>query len=167
VRQVGLSNPTLDDLVRAQAVHPIAAIQVEWSMWHPIDPALRAHCETTGVGIVAWSPLGRGFLTGALAEVGHHDFRRHVERLRGANLAANNARYAPVADLARTLAMTPAQLALAWLLHQSPAVVPIPGSRTPAHIAENAAAARFALDPTTLAVIDAALAGFTPVGAVS
>ena len=167
VRHLGLSNPTLDHLVRAQTVHRIAAVQVEWSMWHPLEPGLLAHCERTEVGIVAWSPVGRGFLTGTLTAVDEGDFRAHVERLTGPNLAANNARFAPVRLLASELGLTPVQLALAWLLHQSPAVVPIPGSRTPAHIAENASAARVVLDAPTLARIDAALAAFVPAGAVS
>ncbi len=167
VRHLGLSNPTVEHLVRAQTVAPIAAVQVEWSMWHPIDPALLAHCEATGVGVVAWSPVGRGFLTGTLAAVGEGDFRTGVERLVGANLAANNERFAPVRALAADLDLTPAQLALAWLLHRSPVVVPIPGSRTPDHIRENAAAALVALDDATRARIDAALAAFVPAGTVS
>ena len=167
VRHLGLSNPTLDDLVRAQAEHRIAAVQVEWSMWHPLEPGLLEHCERTGVGIVAWSPVGRGFLTGALASVDDGDFRTSVERLRGSNLAANNERFAPVRALAAELGLTPAQLALAWLLHRSASVVPIPGSRSPVHIAENAAAATVALDPAAIARIDAALAAFVPAGSVS
>jgi aryl-alcohol dehydrogenase-like predicted oxidoreductase len=167
VRHLGLSNPSLDDLVRAQTVHAIDAVQVEWSMWHPIDAALLAHCERTGVGIVAWSPVGRGFLTGALAVVGERDFRSNVERLNGDNLAANNERFAPVRALAQELGLTPAQLALAWLLHRSEVVVPIPGSRTPAHIRENAAAALVALDADAVARTDAALAAFEPAGRVS
>ena len=167
VRHLGLSNPHVEHLVRAQTVAPIAAVQVEWSMWHPVDPALLAHCEATGVGVVAWSPVGRGFLTGTLATVGEGDFRTGVERLVGANLAANNERFAPVRALAADLGLSSAQLALAWLLHRSPVVVPIPGSRTPDHIRENAAAALVALDDTTRARIDAALAAFVPAGTVS
>jgi aryl-alcohol dehydrogenase-like predicted oxidoreductase len=167
VRHIGLSNPTAEDLRRAQTEHPIAAVQVQWSMWRSIDPALLARCDATGVGIVAWSPLGRGFLTGALTEVGEHDYRRHVERLTDANLATNNERFAPVRAIAGELGITPAQLALAWLLHRHDAVVPIPGSRSPARIAENAAAARVALDAATLARIDAALARFEPLGEIS
>ena len=92
VRHLGLSNPTLDHLVRAQTVHRIAAVQVEWSMWHPLEPGLLAHCERTEVGIVAWSPVGRGFLTGTLTAVDEGDFRAHVERFTGPNLAANGSR---------------------------------------------------------------------------
>ena len=167
VHHIGLSNPTAEDLRRAQTVHPIVAVQAQWSLWRPIEPALLARCRETGVGIVAWAPIGRGFLSGALTEVGEHDYRRHVERLTGPNLAANNDRFAPVRAVACDFGITPAQLALAWLLHQDPAVVPIPGSRTPAHITENAAAARIALDAANLTRIDAALARFVPAGEIS
>lgn len=167
VRHLALSNPRLDDLVRAQTVARIDAVQVEWSMWHPIDPALLAHCEATAVGVVAYSPVGRGFLTGAVAAVGASDFRATIDRFAGPNLAANNDRFAPVRAIAGDLGLSPGQLALAWLLHQSAAVVPIPGSRSPAHIVENAAAARVVLDDAALARVDAALAAFTPAGVVS
>ena len=167
VRHVGLSNPTAEDLRRAQTEHPIAAVQVQWSMWHPIDADLLTRCRETGVGIVAWAPMGRGFLSGTLTEVGEHDYRRQVERFTGPNLRTNNERFAPVRAIATDLELTPAQLALVWLLHQDGAVVPIPGSRSPDRIAENAAAVRIELDAATLARIDAALAAFAPVGDVS
>ena len=167
VRHIGLSNATAEDLRRAQAEHPVAAVQVQWSMWHPIDPDLLTRCGETGVGIVAWAPMGRGFLTGTLTEVGEHDYRRHVERLTGPNLVANNERFAPVRAIANDLGVTPAQLALAWLLHQHEVVVPIPGSRSPDRIAENAAAASIAFDADALARIAAALADFVPAGDVS
>ena len=167
VQHVGISNATAEDLQRAQTVHPVAAVQVQWSMWRPIDPALLARCRETGVGIVAWAPIGRGFLSGTLTQVGEQDYRRNVERLTGTNLATNNERFAPVRSIADNLGVTPAQLALAWLLHQHEAVVPIPGSRSPDRIAENAAAAFVALDDGALARIDAALAAFVPVGDVS
>jgi aryl-alcohol dehydrogenase-like predicted oxidoreductase len=153
---------------RAQAVLPIAAVQVQWSAWHPIDPALLVHCETTGVGVVAYAPVGRGFLTGTLTSLDPDtDFRGTIERFTDANLAANHARFAPVRALAAELGLTPARLALAWLLHRSPIVVPIPGSRTPAHIVENAAAARVVWDAATKARVDAAVAEFVPVGATA
>lgn len=167
VRHLGLSNPSAEDLARAQTVARIDAVQVEWSMWHPIDRALLARCDATGVGVVAWSPLGRGFLTGTLTEVREGDFRAHVERLTGTNLTTNNERYAPIQGLAAEIGVTPAQLALAWLLHQRATVVPIPGSRTPAHIRENAAAADVRLDGVLRARVDAALGAFVPAGEVS
>ncbi|MBG0822591.1 aldo/keto reductase [Planomonospora sp. ID91781] len=164
VRHLGLSNVTAEQLRRAHAVHPIAAVQSEWSMWRPIDAGLLAAARELGVGIVAWSPLGNGFLTGSVRALGEDDFRRHAPRFSAENLAANNDRYAPVRDLAVDLGVTPAQLALAWLLHQDEHVVAIPGSRTPAHIEENVAAAGFTLHADTLSRIDEALAGFEVTG---
>lgn len=167
VRHLALSNPALDHLVRAQSVAPIAAVQVEWSMWHPVDPALLAHCEATGVGVVAYSPVGRGFLTGTIGTLEPGDFRSTIERFTPEHLAVNHDRFTPVRALAADLGLTPSQLALAWLLHRSPNVVPIPGSRTPTHIVENAAAARLTFDAGTWAAVDAAVAAFVPVGRVS
>jgi aryl-alcohol dehydrogenase-like predicted oxidoreductase len=134
-------------------------------MWKPIPPELLAAADELGVGIVAWSPLGEGFLTGTVTNVGDWDFRRNAPRFQGENLALNNDRYASVRRLAEGLAITPGQLALAWLLHQHPAVVPIPGSRTPAHIDENIDAARIDLHPDTLDQVDNLLAGTVPAGA--
>ncbi|MDH6125223.1 aldo/keto reductase [Kitasatospora sp. GP82] len=164
VRQLGLSNVTAEQLRAAYAVHPVAAVQVQWSMWQPVDPALLATARELGVGLVAWSPLGGGFLTGTVQQVAEGDFRRNLERYDEANLRANNDRYAPLRAIAAELGLTPGQLALAWLLNQDEHVVPIPGSRTPAHIVENLAAAEVALSPQTLGRIAAALDGFTPVG---
>ena len=167
VRHLGLSNPDVDQLQRAQGVHPIAAVQVEWSMWHPADPELVARCEATGTGLVAWAPLGRGFLTGGLATVGGRDFRGLVERLSGNHLIENNARYRPVRNLAADLGVTPAQLALVWLLQQSDRVVPIPGSRTPRHIADNAAAAMLAWPADVRARVEEVVRAFDPSGTVT
>jgi len=167
VRHVGISNPTAEDLRRAQTVHAITAVQVQWSMWHPIDPELLDRCRDTGVGIVAWAPMGRGFLTGTLTEVGDQDYRRNVERLASGNLATNHERFAPVRAIAHDLGVTPAQLALAWLVRQHDSVVPIPGSRSPERIAENAAAAFVALDDVALARVDAELARIEPAGEIS
>lgn len=164
MRHLGLSNVTADELRRACVVHPIAAVQVEWSMWRPAEPDLVKAADDLGVGLVAWSPLGSGFLTGTVDRVEDGDFRRNAPRFDSANLAANIDRYRPVRTMAADLGLTPAQLALAWLLHQSDDVVPIPGSRTPDHIVENIAAAHVDLHPDTLATIDAALANFQPAG---
>ncbi|GAA0677926.1 aldo/keto reductase [Kitasatospora atroaurantiaca] len=164
VRQLGLSNVTAAQLRRAHAVHPVAAVQVQWSMWVPVDPELLATARELGVGLVAWSPLGGGFLTGTVQQLGEGDFRRNLERFDEANLKANNDRYAPLRGIAADLGLTPGQLALAWLLHQDEHVVPIPGSRTPAHIADNLAAARVELHPETLERITEALDRFAPVG---
>src|SRR5690606_7587064 len=112
------------------------------------------------VGIVAWSPLGAGFLTGTVSALGDGDFRHNAPRFAPANLKANNDRYAPVRALAAHLGLTPAQLALAWLLHQDDHVVAIPGSRSPEHIVENTDAAHVVLHQDTIAAIDEALARF-------
>ncbi|GAA4132605.1 aldo/keto reductase [Actinomadura keratinilytica] len=164
VRYLGLSNVTAEQLRRAHAVHPVQAVQTEWSMWRPVDPDLSAAARELGVGLVAWSPLGAGFLTGTVEKVGDGDFRRNHPRFDDANLAANNDAYVAVRGIAADLGITPGQLALAWLLHQGDDVVPIPGSRTPAHIDENLQAARIDLHADTLAQVDAVLARFAPAG---
>ncbi|WP_043623923.1 aldo/keto reductase [Nonomuraea candida] len=160
IRHIGLSNVTAAQLRAAHAVHPVTAVQNEWSMWRPVDAGLLAAARELGVGLVAWSPLGNGFLTGTVQALGEDDFRRNAPRFSAENLAGNNDRYAPIRALAGQLGITPAQLALAWLLHQDEHVVTIPGSRTPAHIEENLAAADLTLHPDTLARLDAALATF-------
>lgn len=109
-------------------------------------------------------PLGNGFLTGTVRNLGEGDFRHNAPRFSAENLARNNDRYAPIRDLATHLGITPAQLALAWLLHQDEHVVAIPGSRTPAHIEENLAAADLTLHPDTLARVERALGTFEAEG---
>lgn len=164
VGHIGLSNIKAEHLRRALTVRPIAAVQVEWSMWRPIQPELLDVCRQEGIGIVAWSPLGAGFLTGTVAEVGEADFRNNMPRFATGNLGANLDRYAPVRDIAKKLDISPAQLALGWLLRQYDRVVPIPGSRTPTHIDENLAAADIELPPEALTRIDRILAETTPLG---
>jgi aryl-alcohol dehydrogenase-like predicted oxidoreductase len=165
VRHLGLSNVTAEQLRRAHTVHPVAAVQVEWSMWKPIPTDLLTAADELGVGIVAWSPLGGGFLTGTVRTISAADFRQNAPRFQGDNLVANHDRFAHVRAIAHQLGVTPGQLALAWLLHQHPHVVPIPGSRTPAHIGENIAAATIELTPEILDEIDRALASAGPIGA--
>ncbi|MET9420944.1 aldo/keto reductase [Streptomyces sp. NPDC006540] len=157
VLHLGLSNVTAAQLRAAHAVHPVAAVQTEWSMWRPIDPELLATARELGVGVVPWSPLGSGFLSGAVSDVKEGDFRQNAPRFAAANLKANNDRFAPVRGIAAELSITPAQLALAWLLHQDEHAVPIPGSRTPAHIEENLAAGRVKLPGEVLERLSAIL----------
>ena len=164
VRHLGLSNVTAAQLRAAHAVHPVSAVQVEWSMWRPIDPELRATATELDVGLVAWSPLGAGFVTGSVTAISAGDFRQNAPRFSDQNLAANRDRFAPVRDIATTAGLSPGQLALAWLLAQHPHVVPIPGSRNPAHIRENLDAALVDLSPETIAAVDDALATITPSG---
>jgi aryl-alcohol dehydrogenase-like predicted oxidoreductase len=164
VRHIGLSNVTADQLERAVAAHPITAVQCEWSLWTAPDPTLLAAARRHGVGVVAWAPLGAGFLTGTIHAVDPRDLRNRFPRFSGSNLAVNNDRFAPLRAVADELGLTPSQLALAWLLHQHGAVVPIPGSRTPAHIAANAEAAAVVLTRDDLALIDDARQAFRPEG---
>jgi aryl-alcohol dehydrogenase-like predicted oxidoreductase len=166
VRHIGLSNVTAEQLAAAHAVRPVAAVQAQWSMWTPVDRELLATARRLGAGIVAWGPLGNGFLTGTVTSVSGDDFRGNIPGFAPEHLAADHDRYAPVRDIAAAAGITPGQLALAWLLHQDDHVVPIPGSRTPAHISENLAAAGVALTPAQLADLDAVLAGVSPSGTV-
>jgi aryl-alcohol dehydrogenase-like predicted oxidoreductase len=164
IRHIGLSNVTAEQLGAAHAVHPVTAVQNEWSMWRPIAPDLLSAARELGVGLVAWSPLGNGFLTGKVESLSEGDFRHNAPRFSPDNLANNNDRYAPIRHLATNLGITPAQLALSWLLHQDDHVVAIPGSRTPAHIDENLSAADLTLHPDTLTRINETLAKFEVTG---
>lgn len=154
VRYLGLSNVTADQVRRAHAVHPISAVQYEYSLWRreaevEILPMLRE----LGIGFVPWAPLGTGFLTGA-TRVEAGDFRNNNPRYQGENRKRNEDRFAPLQALARELNITAAQLALAWLLHQGEDIVPIPGTRKPARIEENIAAADVQLSREQLARIE-------------
>jgi aryl-alcohol dehydrogenase-like predicted oxidoreductase len=157
VRHLGLSNATPDQVLAAHQVHPLAAVQAEYSFWtrdpeRELLPVLRE----LGIGFVPWSPLGSGFFAGSADRIGAagEDFRTNAPRFKPANLAVNRDRYAPLRGLAAELGVTPAQLALAWLLHQREDVVPIPGTRSADHLDENLAAVDIRLDPATLARID-------------
>jgi aryl-alcohol dehydrogenase-like predicted oxidoreductase len=149
VRFLGLSEAAPSTLRRACAVHPISALQTEYSLWSR-DPehAILAACRELGVGFVAYSPLGRGFLTGQIRrfeDLAPDDYRRHSPRFQGANFARNLELVRRVEALAREKGCTPAQLALAWVLAQGEDVVPIPGTKRRRYLEENVAAARVAL----------------------
>jgi aryl-alcohol dehydrogenase-like predicted oxidoreductase len=157
VRHLGLSNVDAEQVLAAHQVHPIAAVQREYSLWtrdpeQQLLPVLRE----LGIGFVPWSPLGSGFFAGSADSIGRpgEDFRNNAPRFKPENLARNRDRYAPLRGLAGELGITPAQLALAWLLAQGDDIVPIPGTRTPAHLDENLAAAGIELDAASLARID-------------
>ncbi len=155
VRYLGLSNVTAEQVRRAHAVHPIAAVQYEYSLWRrEAETALLPTLRELGIALVPWAPLGSGFLTGTVTELTDDDFRRNNPKLIGENFQGNLDRFAPLKDLAVDLGLTPAQLALAWLLHQGPDIVPIPGTRKAARIDENALATRVALNDATLQRID-------------
>lgn len=151
VRYLGLSNVTAEQVRRAHAVHPVAAVQYEYSLWQrDAEKTLLPTLRELGIPLVAWSPLGGGFLTGTVGDLDDNDIRRADPRYVGENLTHNRDRFAPFMAIAKVLGVTPAQLALAWLLHQGPDVIPIPGTRSQARVTENANAAAIKLDSATL-----------------
>ena len=162
VRHLGLSEAAPATIRRAHAVFPIAALQSEYSLWtRDVEPEILPLCRELKIGFVPYSPLGRGFLTGALRnldQLAANDWRRQNPRFQGENLVHNLALVDAVTALAEARGCTPAQLALAWLLGRGPQVVPIPGTRSTGRLDENAAAALIALTPAETARIDAVLA---------
>jgi aryl-alcohol dehydrogenase-like predicted oxidoreductase len=161
IRFIGLSEVSPTTLRRAHAVHPITAIQSEYSLWTR-DPenGVLATCEELGIGFVPYSPMGRGFLTGkvrTLEGLPDRDFRRGLPRFQGENLTRNLALVDRLEALGRELGRTPAQLALAWVMSRGPHVVPIPGTKRRRYLEENVAAAALPLTPGELARIDGAI----------
>jgi aryl-alcohol dehydrogenase-like predicted oxidoreductase len=158
VRHLGLSEASAESVRRAVAVHPIAALQSEWSLWtRDIEGEILATCRDLGVGIVPFSPLGRGFLTGKLgADLAADDARRTMPRFQGENYDRNTAIVRALTTLAGSRDVTPGQLALAWVQQQGEDVVPIPGTKRRTYLAENVAAATLALSEHDLAEISAA-----------
>lgn len=151
VRHLGLCNVTADEVRRAHAVHPLAAVQYEYSLWRrEAETDLLPTLRELGIALVCWSPLGSGFLTGTVESIAEGDFRQNNPRYSAENFAANKDRFAPLRDIADQLGITPAQLALAWLLHQGDDIVPIPGTRRADRVDENAAAASVELSPDIL-----------------
>ena len=154
VRHLGLSNIDAEQVRRAHAVHPIVAAQYEYSLWRrEAETELLPTLRELGIALVAWSPLGAGFLTGGV-NLGEGDFRNNIPRFSEQNLATNQNRFAPLAGIAEQCGITPAQLALAWLLHQGDDIFVIPGTRKTSHIDENVAATDIQLSAETLAQID-------------
>jgi aryl-alcohol dehydrogenase-like predicted oxidoreductase len=160
VRFLGMSEAAPATLRRAAAVHPIAALQTEWSLWsRDVEDEILPTCRALGVGFVAYSPLGRGFLTGrfrTFEDLPTDDYRRNQPRFQGENFQRNLDLVARVEALAKEKGCTPSQLALAWLLAQGPDVVPIPGTKRVRYLEENVAALTVALGPDDLARIEAA-----------
>ncbi len=166
VRYLGLSNVTAAEVERAHKVHPISAVQYEYSLWRrEVEIELLPTLRNLGIALVAWSPLGAGFLAGPPKALDEGDFRNNNPRFAGDNLATNRDRFAPLIGLAEELGISPAQLALAWLLHQGEDIVPIPGTRRLERIDENAQAATVHLTPETLERIDAVAQPGQAVGA--
>ncbi|MFG3354788.1 aldo/keto reductase [Streptomyces sp. NPDC048001] len=163
VRHLGLSEVTGAELREAYAVHPIAALQSEWSLFsRDVERSAVGAAAELGVAFVPYSPLGRGFLTGAFADagtdLGTDDFRRYQPRFTGENAAANAALLKPVHEIAAARGATAAQVALAWVQQRAEvhglAVVPIPGTRKPSRLRENVAATGLHLDAEELAALE-------------
>jgi aryl-alcohol dehydrogenase-like predicted oxidoreductase len=158
-RHIGLSEVTVDQITRAQAVHPVASVQSELSLWTR-DPLAEVvpYCEEQGIAFLPFSPLGRGFLTGRFSsfdDLPEDDFRRRLPRFQQDALHANLAMVGRVREIAERVGATPAQVALAWVVAQGRYVVPIPGTKTPRYLAENAAAADLGLSAADLAELGA------------
>jgi aryl-alcohol dehydrogenase-like predicted oxidoreductase len=148
VRFLGLSNVTAEQVRRAHQVHPIAAVQYEYSLWRrEVEAELLPTLRELGIALVPWSPLGGGFLTGTIDTLAADDFRNNNPRFQGENLAGNKQRFAPLMSIAEELGLTGAQLSLAWLLHQGDDIIPIPGTRRPERVVENINAANVILNP--------------------
>jgi aryl-alcohol dehydrogenase-like predicted oxidoreductase len=161
IRYIGLSEAAPNTLRRANAVHQITALQTEYSLWSrdPEDEILPT-CRELGIGFVAYSPLGRGFLTGAIQSIDdldEDDYRRVSPRFQGENFQRNLDLVTKIADLAADRAVTPAQLGLAWVLAQGEDIVPIPGTKRQARLEENAAAVDVVLSDDELREIADAL----------
>jgi aryl-alcohol dehydrogenase-like predicted oxidoreductase len=158
VKYLGMSEASPETIRRAHAVHPISAVQSEYSLWSrdPEDGLLAALREL-GIGFVAYSPLGRGFLTGGIKSIDDlaaDDFRRHTPRFQGDNFRKNLDLVDRIGELARAKSVTPSQLALAWVMSQGEDIVPIPGTKRRRYLEENAAAADIVLTAADLARID-------------
>ena len=161
VRFLGLSEAGESTIRTAHAVHPISALQSEYSLWERnLEPRIIPLIRELGIGLVPFSPLGRGFLTGTAKRAEEYpagDYRRGDPRYQGANFDANMRAAAAVHELARTKRVTPGQIALAWLLHKGEDLVPIPGTKRRTYLEENVAAADIRLTSGEMAQLDAAL----------
>ncbi|MFC3394381.1 aldo/keto reductase [Brenneria rubrifaciens] len=159
IRYIGLSEASADTLERAHRVHPITALQSEYSLWtRDVETDILPACERLGVGFVPYSPLGRGFLTGAIRspdDLAADDFRRSNPRFVGENFAKNLQLVEKVHQLAAQKSITPSQLALAWVLAQGKHIVPIPGTKRRRYLEENVAALDVTLTADDLAEIEA------------
>jgi len=161
VRFLGLSEAGEATIRRAHAVHPISALQSEYSLWERnLEPRLIPLLRQLGIGLVPFSPLGRGFLTGTAKRAEEYpegDYRRGDPRYQGENYDANMRAASEVQELARRKRVTSGQIALAWLLHKGDDLAPIPGTKRRKYLEENVAAAEVRLSPAEMAQLDAAL----------
>ena len=162
VRFLGLSEAGENTIRRAHAVHPISALQSEYSLWERnLEPRIIPLLRELGIGLVPFAPLGRGFLTGNVKRAEEYprgDFRRGDPRYRGANFDANMRAAESVRELAARKAVTAGQIALAWLLHKGDDIVPIPGTKRRKYLEENVRAADVSLTSEEMGALDAALA---------
>ncbi|WP_123043332.1 aldo/keto reductase [Cohnella candidum] len=160
VRYLGLSEAAPATIRRAHAVHPITALQTEYSLWsRDVEDEILPACRELGIGFVPYSPLGRGFLTGQIRtfeDLAEDDYRRFSPRFQGENFQKNLDLVARIEDIAKEKSCKPSQLALAWLLAQGEDIAPIPGTKRRALLEENAAAAEIRLSREDLARIDEA-----------
>lgn len=158
---LGLSEAGEQTIRRAHAVHPIAALQSEYSLWERnLEPLIIPLLQELGIGLVPFAPLGRGFLTGSVKPAEEYlesDYRHTDPRYQSENFEANMRAASAVRELAEQKGTTPGQIALAWLLHKSPAIVPIPGTTRRTHLEDNAGAAAVSLSDDEMARIEAAL----------
>ena len=158
-RQIGLSEVSVDEIKKAQEIHPVASVQSELSLWTRDALAeVLPFCQREGIAFLPFSPLGRGFLTGRFAsadDLPTQDFRRGLPRFQRDALRANLAIVSQVRDVATRTGATPAQVALAWVLARGEHVVPIPGTKTPKYLAENAGAAVITLGSADLGELNA------------
>jgi aryl-alcohol dehydrogenase-like predicted oxidoreductase len=162
VRFLGLSEAGEQTIRRAHAVHPISALQSEYSLWERnLEPRIIPLLRELGIGLVPFAPLGRGFLTGAVKRAEQYpegDFRRNDPRYQGENFDANVRAASAVRDMAAAKGAAAGQIALAWLLHKGPDIVPIPGTKRRRYLEENVGAADVSLSAKEMATLDAALA---------
>jgi len=160
VRHLGLSEAGVETIRRAHAVHPIAALQTEYSLWsRDVEEAILPTCRELGIAFVAYSPLGRGFLSGAIRDIealAHDDCRRQSPRFQGENFTRNLAVVRRVAEIAAEKGCTPAQLALAWVLSRGQDIHPIPGTKRRQYLLENVKALEVALSADDLRRIEEA-----------
>jgi aryl-alcohol dehydrogenase-like predicted oxidoreductase len=169
VRALGLSEAGAETLRRAHATHPISALQSEYSLWtRDPEPEILPACRELGISLVCFSPLGRGFLTGAVRrrdDLSENDYRRTIPRFEQANFDDNLAQLAVLEDLARAKGCSTAQIALSWLLARGGDILPIPGTRTRNHLEDNAAALDLVLSADECAALDGAFASGAASGA--
>ncbi len=161
VRALGLSEAAPETIRRAHEVHPISALQSEYSLWTRfVEKEILPVCRELGISFIAYSPLGRGFLAGGMikaVEMAENDMRRTMPRFADENMARNRKLLEPIFAIAEAKGVTPAQLALAWILAHPDGMVPIPGSSGADHVAENAAAAGISLSAEEKRLLDQAM----------